>query len=155
MKLLALVLHENRTVAPVDDNGKHFEAIEVYRIKDDGTHEKVDIRFDPKADDFDLGEALSIAKVTDLVGQHFEEACFNKLHARDIHMWLEAPELGVDEGLEAFKSGKLPEAKHGAYAVHGPEGKRVRHESAHERHGRHQTPGGGRGVSPPAHGPTI
>ena len=155
MKLLALVLHENRTVAPVDDNGRHFEAVEVYRIGDDTSHEKVNIPFDPKADDFDLGEALSIAKITHLIGQHFEEACFNNLKARDIHMWLEAPELGVDEALEAFKAGKLPEAKHGAHAIHGPAGHRTRHEGAHERHARRETPGGGRGVSPPAHGPSI
>jgi hypothetical protein len=155
MKLLALTLHKNRTVAPVDDNGRHFEAVEVYRIQDDGTHEKVDIPFDPEAEDFDLGEALTIAKVTDLIGQHFEDECFANLHARDLHLWLEAPELGVDEAVEAFKAGKLPEAKKGTHVVHGPEGKRTRHEGVREHHGRHRPPGGSRGVNPPAHGPSI
>lgn len=155
MKLLALVLHENGTVAPVDDNGRHFDAVEVYRIDDEGAHEKVDIPFDPAAEDFDLGEALSIAKVTDLVGQHFEDDCFSNLHARGLHLWLEAPELKADEALQAFKEHKLPEAMKGTHVIHGPEGKRVRKEGVHERHGRHHPPGGSRGVSPPAHGPSI
>jgi len=153
MKRIALVLHENGDIAPVDDNSKHFERVEIYEL--DGLSEhKVAQPFDPKASDFDLAEAATLAGVTDVIGQHFEQKAFESLKARGIHVWLEAPENKAGIALEAWKAGQLPEARVGAHAVHGPEGKRVTREGHHPRHAqRGARPD--RSVSSPAHGPTI
>lgn len=152
MKRVALVVHENGDVAPVDDNGKHFENVLIYQV-DETSEQKLDLEFDPKADDFDLAEAAALEKVTDMIGQHFEEACFEKLRARGIHLWLEAPGNKAGVALEAWKEGHLPEAQVGAHAVHGPEkGARVRH---HHEHRGHMSRTSDRGMQPPAHGPQV
>jgi predicted Fe-Mo cluster-binding NifX family protein len=146
------MVHEDGNVAPVDDNGRHFDSLVVYEV-DDLKEKKLDLEFDPKADDFDLAEAAALEKITDVVGQHFEEACFEKLHARGIHLWLEAPEVKAGVALEAWKEGHLPEAQKGAHAVHGPDkGKRIRQ---HHAHGRHVSRTSDRGMQPPAHGPQV
>ena len=152
MKRVALVLHENGNVAPVDDAAKHFERVDIYEIAET-TMEKLDFEFDPKAADFDLAEALALEKVTDVIGQHFEQGCFDKLKARGVHMWLEAPEVKSGIALEAWKEKHLPEAQVGAHAVHGPEGGgRIREHHVHARHiGRTSS----QGMQPPAHGPSV
>ena len=47
MKRVALVLHENGNVAPVDDGAKHFDRVDVYEI-DELSEKKLDLEFDPK-----------------------------------------------------------------------------------------------------------
>ncbi|MCB9935974.1 MAG: hypothetical protein H6840_09800 [Planctomycetes bacterium] len=153
MKRVALVLHENGDIAPVDDESKHFERVEIYEV-DELSEQKLSQHFDPKAADFDLAEAAALEGITDVIGQHFEQKCFEKLKARGIHVWLEAPENKAGVALEAWKAGQLPEAKAGAHAVHGPEGRRETRQGHHPRHAqRGKRPD--RGVSAPAHGPKI
>ncbi|MCB9893463.1 MAG: hypothetical protein H6839_03330 [Planctomycetes bacterium] len=152
MKRVALVLHDNGNVAPVDDAAKHFERVDVYEV-DGNAMKKLDLEFDPKADDFDLAEALVLEKVTDVIGQHFEQGSFDKLKARGIHLWLEAPEIKSGVAVEAWNEKHLPEALVGAHAVHGPEGgARIR---THHAHGRHVSRTSERGMQPPAHGPQV
>jgi predicted Fe-Mo cluster-binding NifX family protein len=153
MKRIALVLHENGDIAPVDDDARHFDRVEIYELDELSEH-KVVQPFDPKASDFDLAEAAALAGVTDVIGQHFEQQAFEKLKARGIHVWLEAPENKAGVALEAWKAGELPEAKAGSHAVHGPEGGRETKEGQHPRHAQ-RSARPDRGVSSPAHGPKI
>lgn len=153
MKRVALVLHENGDIAPVDDESKHFERVEIYEV-DELSEQKLTQPFDPKADDFDLAEAAALAGVTDVIGQHFEQKPFEALKARGIHVWLEAPENKAGTALEAWKAGQLPEAKSGAHAVQLPEGGRETKEGQHPRHAQ-RSARPDRGVSSPAHGPKI
>lgn len=150
MRRVAIILHKDDTVAPVDDNGRHYEAVKVFDVN--GQVETADLVIDPKSDDFALSVGLVTAKVTDVIGQHFEDVCFEELSRLNIHMWLEGPDIDAGTALQAWRDGLLPEAKVGAHAVHGPEGKRVRHSSPRQRHGIHEPPGGGRSVGTPGVG---
>ncbi len=150
MRRVAIILHKDDTVAPVDDNGHHYDAVKLFDVN--GQVEIADLVVDPKSDDFALSVALVTAKATDVIGQHFEEECFEELSRLRIHMWLEGPDVDAETALQAWRDKRLPEAKVGAHAVHVPEGMRVRHESPRQRHGRHEPPGGGRSVSTPGVG---
>lgn len=152
MKRIAIVLHENGKIAPVDDAGHHFDRVKVFE-SDDGVFGASEFKFEGPNDDRLLPVALAHAKVTDVIGQHFEEHCFNVLKEGGVHMWLEAPENDEKTALKAWLAKELPEAKVGAHAVHGPEGKRVRHESSRERGPSHPRSSGG--VSSPIHGPEV
>lgn len=152
MKRVAIILHADETIAPVDDNANHFDKIELFEA-DENNDEAVDLPFDPQAEDFELSKALTQFDITHVIGQHFEEKCFKKLQEHDIRMWLEAPEFTARQAIAAWKKGELPEARVGAHAMHGPEGKRTRHESTYERHPRRAR--GSSDVSSPIHGPEI
>lgn len=152
MKRIAIVLHENDKVAPVDDAGHHFDIVKVFE-SDGAVFEEAEFKFEGLNDDRLLPVALAHAKVTDVIGQHFEERCFKLLKEGDVRMWLEAPENDVKTALKAWLDGELPEAKAGAHAVHGPEGRQVRHESSRERAPKRQRSSGG--VSSPIHGPGV
>lgn len=152
MNRVAIILHKDDKIAPVDDSATRFDKIEIFESDENGS-KPVDLPFDPQAEDFELSTALTQFDITHVIGQHFEEGCFKKLQERDIHMWLEAPDLTAKDAIKAWKEEKLPEAKVGAHAVHGPEGKRTRRESASEHRPRHQR--GSSGVSSPIHGPEV
>lgn len=152
MKRVAVVLHEDGKVAPVDDAGHHFDRVKVFE-SNEGLFEEAEFKFEGPNDDRLLPVALAHAKVTDVIGQHFEERCYKLLREAGVHMWLEAPENGTKSALEAWLDGELPEATVGAHAVHGPEGRAVRHESARERGPARPRSSGG--VSSPIHGPEV
>jgi predicted Fe-Mo cluster-binding NifX family protein len=152
MKRIAIVLHGDGTVAPVDDRGHHFDSVKVYEVDGD-VIEEAEFRFAGPEDDRLLPAALKLARVSDVIGQHFEEGCFGSLKEAGIHMWLEAPENDSTTALKAWLEKELPEAAAGARTIHGPEGRRVRQESSRERSpGRQRSSGG---VSSPIHGPEI
>ena len=154
MARLALILHENGEVAPLDDNTNPLERVAVYDIGEKVVS-RVDQPYDSGATDFDLAEFAVIEHVTDVIAQHFEDEVFEKLQSRGIHMWLEAPGMNASGAIEAWREAVLPEAVVGAHAIHDPHGRRVRKQSARERQNHRHSPSPARGVSPPAHGPVI
>jgi hypothetical protein len=125
--LVAVISHEDGTIAPVDDSGRHFDAVNLYEVDKSGP-QRAAFPFDPKARDFDLRTALVVTNVTDVIAQHYEPECFTKLKTAGLHLWLEAPGFTPREAMNALADGELPEAVVGARAVHGPEGRVVHHE---------------------------
>lgn len=150
MKRVAIILHADDSVAPVDDTANHFDKVELYEA-DENNDKHVDLPIDPHAEDFVLGKALSNFEVTHVIGQHFEEGCFNNLRKRGIHMWLEAPDLTAKDAIAAWKEGKLPEAVVGTRAVQSADGMRNRDEGEHRPRRGH----GSSDVKSPIHGPEI
>ena len=150
MKRIAIVLHKDGKLAPVDDAGHHFDIVKVFE-SDGALFEEAEFKFDGANGDRLLPVALKLAEVTDVIGQHFEEKCFETLKNEGIHMWLEAPDVDEKSALKAWLDEELPEATVGAHTVHGPEGREVRHEASRERVTRRESPN--RGVSSPIHGP--
>jgi hypothetical protein len=153
--LVAVISHEDGTIAPVDDSGRHFDAVKLYELDKKGP-QRAAFPFDPKARDFDLRAALALAQVTDVIAQHYEEECFNKLKATGIRLWLEAPGFTPREAMNALIDGELPEAAVGAHAVHGPEGRSLRRQDEHKPQPAHRiTTSGGPVITPMRGGQSL
>lgn len=133
MALIAVITHEDGTVAPVDDTGRHFDAVKLYQTGKTGPLRAV-FPFHAKAPDFDLRAALVLSHVTDVIAQHYEPECFNKLKTAGLRLWLEAPGATPSDALAALNENKLPEAVIGARAIHAPEGRVVHSEEPQPPH---------------------
>jgi hypothetical protein len=135
--LVAVISHEDGTIAPVDDSGRHFDAVNLYEVDKSGP-QRAAFPFDPKARDFDLRTALVVTNVTDVIAQHYEPECFTKLKTAGLHLWLEAPGFTPREAMNALADGELPEAVVGARAVHGPEGRSLHREEERKQQPPHR-----------------